>query len=457
MATTPAKRACSFLAAWCLRSARIALALSLPWAAAHAGAPPIRTSPENAVPGCVTPQRLMSFLKSRNPNLHPRYEAIASLYKRHGEAWRGRGDYAFFQMAVETNFLTFQRGEGGWGDVKPGQNNFAGLGTTGGGVPGDSYPDIDTGVLAQIQHLVVYSGERIADPVAPRTKLKQDDILQSMAHLDGRTTFADLARRWAKDRHYGAAIEWVAGNYRAAYCREAAAQTNVQATLVAADAQDLPRAAALGGPTPRESVAKTPPVRTIWSRSKQHEQTAPPAKKAMQPKQERAAAPAASDKREPAAPARAERPAQAVDAPKRIEIPSAVGAVPDATPAPQPAAVPSEPRAFAFAAAMDIAALTAIPVPQPVAASARCRVLSASYGGKKTLLVRARAGAEVRYTALTVLEGFEGSMLENYIKAHAPGGANVGAFETRDAALARAKELCPGAAAAPRAEGASAG
>jgi hypothetical protein len=116
-----------------------------------------------------------------------------------------------------------------------------------------------------------------------------------------------------------------------------------------------------------------------------------------------------------------------------------------------------EPRAFAFAAAMDIAALTASPVPQPVAVSGRCRVLSASYGGKKTLLVRARAGVELRYTALTVLEGFEGSMLESYIKAHAPGGANVGAFETREAALARARELCPGAAEAPRAEGASAG
>src|SRR4029078_5891564 len=105
-------------------------------------------------------------------------------------------------------------GNGGWGDVDPKQNNFAGLGTTGGGVPGDSYPDVNTGVLAQIQHLVVYSGERINEPVGARTKLKQDDILESMASKKGRTTFADLARRWAADRHYGASIEWVANNYR---------------------------------------------------------------------------------------------------------------------------------------------------------------------------------------------------------------------------------------------------
>jgi hypothetical protein len=84
-------------------------------------------------------------------------------------------------------------------------------------------------------------------------------------------------------------------------------------------------------------------------------------------------------------------------------------------------------------------------------------VLTASYGGKKVFLVRSLAAAETRYTVLTVLEGFERSMLDNYFKAHAPGGSSVGEFESKDAALAKAKELCPGTAAAPRAEGASAG
>jgi hypothetical protein len=84
------------------------------------------------------------------------------------------------------------------------------------------------------------------------------------------------------------------------------------------------------------------------------------------------------------------------------------------------------------------------PAPQSLATSARCRVLSASYGGRKTLLVRSRAEAEDRFTALTVLEGFEQSMLANYIKAHAPGGTSLGEFATKDAAVAKAKELCPG-------------
>jgi hypothetical protein len=86
-----------------------------------------------------------------------------------------------------------------------------------------------------------------------------------------------------------------------------------------------------------------------------------------------------------------------------------------------------------------------------------CKVLAASYGGTKTLLVRSEAGNVVHYTALTVLDGFERSMLANYLKANAPGGTSVGEFANRDAALAKAMELCPGAAQAPRTEGASAG
>ncbi|MEO1650821.1 MAG: N-acetylmuramoyl-L-alanine amidase, partial [Pseudomonadota bacterium] len=123
--------------------------------------PPIRTSPTNQVPTCVTPERLTAFMKTRNRRLIKRFNRIAWWYQKHGNDWSVRWDYAFFQMLLETNFLSYRRPNGKWGDVNPRQNNFAGLGTTGGGVPGDSYPNVSTGVLAQIQHLVVYSGERI--------------------------------------------------------------------------------------------------------------------------------------------------------------------------------------------------------------------------------------------------------------------------------------------------------
>ncbi len=121
-------------------------------------------------------------------------------------------------MAIETNFLTYRAPNGRMGDVDPEQNNFAGIGTTGGGVPGNSFPDVKTGVHAQIQHLVVYSGERLAAPIAQRTQLKQDEILDEILELDRPVRFGDLARRWAVDPDYDKSIEWVADLYRKRYC-----------------------------------------------------------------------------------------------------------------------------------------------------------------------------------------------------------------------------------------------
>jgi hypothetical protein len=44
---------------------------------------------------------------------------------------------------------------------------------------------------------------------------------------------------------------------------------------------------------------------------------------------------------------------------------------------------------------------------------------------------------------LTVLDGFESSMTDSYIRARAPGGRSIGAFHDQTAALAKARELCP--------------
>ena len=179
-----------------LIAAAAVLALSTSMAEA---APPIRSSNANPVPKCVTPARLMAFLTERNPHLDPRYRDIASLYKHFGEAWRVRWDYAFFQMAIETNFLKFRRGDGRRGDVGENQNNFAGIGATGGGVHGERFADVATGVHAQIQHLVAYSGERLAEPIATRTRQRQGDIVEasraawSSGHL--RRSGSPLGRR----------------------------------------------------------------------------------------------------------------------------------------------------------------------------------------------------------------------------------------------------------------------
>ncbi len=277
-----------------------------------------------------------------------------------------------------------------------------------------------------------------------------------MAPLKGRVTFADLSRRWATDRHYGAAIEWVAGSYRAAYCSKPASKTAAVAPTKRKAASALPPAAALGGPGAGARQGDGP-VRTIWSRSMQRQaaNAARPAATPIEVKEKPIAVPVPQPASRPM-PAPTHKTAPAANAPKELAATPAAGAEPKLKPA--TGLADAAPRgSFAFATAMNVETLTRSPNPQPVAAAKRCRVMAASYGGKKTLLVLARADGEVRYTALTVLDGFEHSMLDNYLKAHAPGGSSVGEFASRDAALARARQLCSGTAEAPRLEGGGAG
>lgn len=193
------------------------LAMAMPAGADAQSLPEIRTSAKNRVPACVTPARLTRFLEDGNPRLPSRLRTIAVHYKFHGERLRVRWDYAFFQMIIETSYLKFKN-NAGKGDVDPRQNNFAGIGTTGGGVPGNSFPDVTTGVLAQMQHLVAYSGETVANPVARRTGEKQDEIAARSRRLNRAVTFRDLAGRWAADRSYGRSIAFIADLYTRKYC-----------------------------------------------------------------------------------------------------------------------------------------------------------------------------------------------------------------------------------------------
>ncbi|MCB1528138.1 MAG: glucosaminidase domain-containing protein [Hyphomicrobiaceae bacterium] len=214
--------------------ALIALCSSIPVAAASTRLPEIRIHFHNRVPDCVTPDRLMAFLRTRNNRLPTRFRDIAKWYRHHGETLQVRWDYAFFQMALETNFLTYLRGNGRPGDVKPGQNNFAGLGATGGGVAGDRFPNVSTGVLAQIQHLVVYSGQTLRNPVAPRTAFAQNDIVEQSRSLKRPVRFSDLTRRWAADPRYAASIASIAGKFEQAYCNGSATNTSVSPEIPSA-------------------------------------------------------------------------------------------------------------------------------------------------------------------------------------------------------------------------------
>lgn len=62
-----------------------------------------------------------------------------------------RGEVVFAQSMLETGWLQYG------GDSKIEQFNFAGLGTTGDGEPGNSFSDVRSGIRAQVQHLKAYA------------------------------------------------------------------------------------------------------------------------------------------------------------------------------------------------------------------------------------------------------------------------------------------------------------
>jgi hypothetical protein len=72
-----------------------------------------------------------------------------------------------------------------------------------------------------------------------------------------------------------------------------------------------------------------------------------------------------------------------------------------------------------------------------------CLIQTASYGGRASVLIRNQTAQRTEYTVLTVLDGFESSLTESYIRARAPGATPVGSFHDKSAALAKATELCP--------------
>jgi Mannosyl-glycoprotein endo-beta-N-acetylglucosaminidase len=388
-------------------------------------APPIRTSASNPVPACVSPSRLMDFLKAQNPKVDPMYDGIAKLYKEHGEKYGVRWDYAFFQMSIETGYLAFRRPGGKAGDVKVRQYNFAGIGTTGGGVPGDAYPDMSTGVLAQIQHLVAYSGESVASPVAPRTKLMQENIIEISKKLKRQVTYADLSGRWAADKKYGAIIDKIADKFREGHCNGPAP---VEARLETAKAAPIPAtkpAVAMA----KADVMPAPATALV---------TANPGAK---PEIKQAAVKVAALEAEPARPVLLVGPAPARRPLARVQSSQPTPAVADAaaTPAATQRIAAFAPRQLpeSFGNRTSLGAGGVVPP-----ASRECNITTASYGGTKTLLLKSASTDTTTYTLLQVVDGFEASMRDKFTATRAPGAEMVGEFASQDVAMVTAKALC---------------
>lgn len=117
------------------------------------GSIPVQQNPPvNSIfgPTFLSPELMDRFVKTVNPDA----PKLANYYLTFGEYYGIRGDIAFAQAIHETNFFRFT------GVVKPGQDNFAGIGATGPDNPGASFQTPEEGVLAQMQHLYAYATTR---------------------------------------------------------------------------------------------------------------------------------------------------------------------------------------------------------------------------------------------------------------------------------------------------------
>ncbi len=148
-----------------------------------------------ATRGRADMHQLAAFFIETNPYIDSyRLAEMARMYIEEAAAEGINSDVAFCQMAHETNYLRFG------GDVQSWQNNFCGLGATGGGEPGHSFPSIRIGIRAHIQHLKAY---------ANTNRLHKKCVDPRFALVNrGRAPFVqDLTGTWAADPQYGAKLK----------------------------------------------------------------------------------------------------------------------------------------------------------------------------------------------------------------------------------------------------------
>ncbi|MBL8565336.1 MAG: glucosaminidase domain-containing protein [Hyphomicrobiaceae bacterium] len=399
--------------------------------AAAAELPALKATSANKVPACATPGRLMDFVASRNGAVADKFNGVATEYMRHGEALGLRWDYAFFQMLVETANLKFP------GDVNAKQNNFAGLGATGGGEPGESFESVSLGVKAHLQHVLMYSGETVADPVAERTRKVQEwgVLTKWQKSISGPMTFTQLTRKWSPgDRGYWRDIASVGDTFYDKFCNIKDPRPELVAeargTGVSVDKAGTIAATETG----KQAIAearKTGPAEINGLGAAAMAQAQP-----QVPPTKSSAPPAAFTVLNSAGTPQTE--SGAGEAQKAV---AKVESKPDTeTGKNEPAK--SEFK-LASAAGSAAAGVKAPAETAKAAAKGSCRVWQASYGGAKAVIIKAVADGLVNYTVLDVNEGREQREVAAYIAAYAKDGVTVGEFPTQGKALTKAFEICP--------------
>jgi hypothetical protein len=293
-------------------------------------------------------------------------------------------------------------------------------------------------VKAHLQHVQLYSGEPVDDPVADRTRKVRDwGILTNWQKgLKKPIRFSDLTKRWSPgDSGYARDIASVAERFMADYCNkpDPAPEQVAEARGESAGGKAV---ASADQPADRPSGADL--ARAAMERGRAEGQTQRSGLGAGAMARTGAAttaiaAPAAAPAVEkPAAPAYT-----VLNAPKADETPKA-----EAPKADKPATVQT---ASAAGATKPAAGANSAPAANAASESgtAKCRVWTASYGGQKAIIIRAVVDGVSNFTVLDVNEGAEKREADAYIAAYARGGRTVGEFGSQAQALDKAFELCP--------------
>jgi hypothetical protein len=148
-----------------------------------------------------TAEQLATFLVGACPS--PRFTVPASVlaeyYVRYCAEAGLRADVLWAQMIHETGYGMYG------GAVVPEQNNYAGIGATGGGEPGAWFPTAEAGVIAHVAHMVAYVYASSPVSWADATTDPRFDFVSPRGTA---SVLADLNGRWAvPGTAYGQNIE----------------------------------------------------------------------------------------------------------------------------------------------------------------------------------------------------------------------------------------------------------
>ncbi len=157
-----------------------------------------------------TPERLASYLLGVCPS--PRFTVpapvLAEYYVRYCAEAGLRADLLWAQMLHETGYGRYG------GSVYPEQNNYAGIGATGGGEPGVTFVTAEAGVMAHVAHMVAYV--YVSSPV-PWANSAVDPRFDMVTPRGAASVLTHLDGRWAvPGTGYGMRIEEIARDINSA-------------------------------------------------------------------------------------------------------------------------------------------------------------------------------------------------------------------------------------------------